>query len=273
VKKMNIPGTTGGHISNYQASLGVIHNGQQIIAGSNNRSTKLIYPSIKLAGRVEGKECVFLLDCGATGDFISEKFIKDNQLAEEVEGLEAGLVVQFADGQEYITKKIMRAVKISVRDDAHVFNNIKDLPILPLIGYDAILGMPWLREHNPDVDWCLGTIKPRLSCSAIIEPVCPEGISEIDKNKLNQSLIGVKEEIVNVIMRYKELFREELPLGLPMQRPIEHNIELKSEAEPVNMKPWRININDSEEIDRQVSEHLAAGRIRLSTSPYNAPNY
>lgn len=33
------------------------------------------------------------------------------------------------------------------------------MKILPLGTYDAILGMDWLEEHNPDIDWVAKTLK------------------------------------------------------------------------------------------------------------------
>jgi hypothetical protein len=28
-----------------------------------------------------------------------------------------------------------------------------ELAIIPLVGYDVILGIPWLQRHNPSIDW------------------------------------------------------------------------------------------------------------------------
>jgi hypothetical protein len=34
-----------------------------------------------------------------------------------------------------------------------------DLVVLPIQGYDAILGMPWLKQENPTIDWSAGLVK------------------------------------------------------------------------------------------------------------------
>ena len=39
--------------------------------------------------------------------------------------------------------------------DSDVFHTI------PLVGYDAILGMPWLKRLNPDIDWVRMTVRTR----------------------------------------------------------------------------------------------------------------
>jgi hypothetical protein len=213
------------------------------------------------------------VDCGATGDFISEKFIEENGLNSRSSILKPGLKVVLPDGKEYVSEKILRTAVLEVISGHHVFKDKRDLPILPImIGCDIILGMPWLIDHNPDIDWRAATISPRAFCRAVTEIVDSEPLSEKDRVKLNESLMGVKKEIADLVNKYADVFREELPKGLPMNRPIEHHIELKPDAEPVYVRQWRVSLKDSEEIDRQVEANLLAEKIRPSTSPFNAPN-
>ena len=35
------------------------------------------------------------------------------------------------------------------------------MTVIPLSGYDMILGKPWLAEHKPDIDFSLNTIMVR----------------------------------------------------------------------------------------------------------------
>lgn len=39
---------------------------------------------------------------------------------------------------------------------------------VPCPNYDLVLGLPWLREHNPDINWKEGTITPRPVAPALI---------------------------------------------------------------------------------------------------------
>ena len=34
----------------------------------------------------------------------------------------------------------------------------ENLLVLPLENYDIILGMPWLRKHNPNINWSTNTL-------------------------------------------------------------------------------------------------------------------
>ena len=55
---------------------------------------------------------MFLVDCGATGDFISEKFIKENGLNSRSSILKPGLKVVLPDGKEYVSEKILRTAEL-----------------------------------------------------------------------------------------------------------------------------------------------------------------
>ena len=117
--------------------------------------------SLRINGLILGQRCKFLVDSGATGDFISSKFIINHRLQSRCSELVPALEIEMADGTIYKSKKVIKLADIRGRTDEE-FNGKRDLVVLPLKGYDAILGMPWLNEVNPDIDWKLGIIKPRL---------------------------------------------------------------------------------------------------------------
>jgi hypothetical protein len=228
--------------------------------------------SFILKATLYGKPCKFLIDSGATGDFISTKFIERHRLNRYCKRMVPELTVEMADGQLYISGWVMENASIIMDTEGMDCN--RDLIALPLNGYDAILGMPWLEDVNPDIDWQRGTIRPRIRIDAINNGHDSdlEQLSDADKVRLEESLVDVDNDMISLVNRYREIFREDLPAGLPMSRPIEHSITLVDGAQPVNLKQYRLSYKDQAEIDRQVEEHLAAGRIRRSTSPFNAPS-
>jgi hypothetical protein len=228
--------------------------------------------SLMLKGTVNGIACNFLIDSGASGDFISTKFIERNRLNKYCVKMAPEMVVEMADGQSYVSDLMMKNGSVNI--DTGGFNDIRDLVILRLEGYDVILGMPWLEEVNPVIDWKRGTIEPRVSLNTINNENDSEleQLSDADRDRLKESLIDVDQDMVTLVNRYNEIFREDLPAGLPMSRPIEHRITLVEGSQPVYQKQYRLSYRDQAEIDRQVEEHLAAGRIRRSTSPFNAPS-
>jgi hypothetical protein len=129
------------------------------------QNTRKTHPSIKIKGLLMGRPCVFLIDCGATGDFISSRFIQDNDLRAYC--TKHSLMVSFADGREYESRKELSNAYWSGGDFKESDRNFTIID-LPDNTYDAILGMPWLVSENPVVNWKKGTIyqrSPRLTDS------------------------------------------------------------------------------------------------------------
>jgi len=90
-------------------------------------------------------KAVSLIDCGATGNFVSESFVKKCGLTPQ----ECPLRVCLADGRTTESVGILHDVRVRIGTYAERM----DLIVTPLQGYDIILGMAWLEEYNPPVDW------------------------------------------------------------------------------------------------------------------------
>jgi hypothetical protein len=99
---------------------------------------------IKLPGFVGSTPAVVLVDCGATGNFVSKSFAKANGF-----NLESSPdTVQMANGHLQPADGVYRA-RLSIGS----YRDSLDLTATTLEGYDVILGMPWLHQFNPKVDW------------------------------------------------------------------------------------------------------------------------
>jgi len=61
------------------------------------------------------------------------------------------------------------------------------------------------------------------------------------------------------------------PTGLPPCRSHDHAIVLKSDAQPMCVRPYRYPYFQKEEIERTVWELLESGVIKLSQSPFSSP--
>ena len=68
----------------------------------------------------------------------------------------------------------------------------------------------------------------------------------------------------------KDVFRPELPEGLPPRRSIDHAIET-GDARPVNKNAYPLSAQQLREQTRQIEELLKRGLIRESVSPWGAP--
>jgi hypothetical protein len=74
-----------------------------------------------------------------------------------------------------------------------------------------------------------------------------------------------------LLQQYADVFPNDLPPGLPPLRGIEHQIDLIPGAQLPNRAPYRINPEETKEIQRQVQALLDKGYIRESLSPCSVP--
>ncbi|CAI5484152.1 unnamed protein product [Closterium sp. Yama58-4] len=100
----------------------------------------------------------------------------------------------------------------------------------------------------------------------LYEVVASEKIADIDT-----LCAAVPDDVASIIRRYPEIFADDLPDGLPPQRPEDHRIELEPGAKPTVRSQWRLSQPELDELRKQLDYLLSKGFIRPSTSPYAAP--
>jgi hypothetical protein len=101
-----------------------------------------------------GFKASVLFDSGATYSFVSSMFVKLPRLS--VRTLEVGLAVAIPVGKTVMCSRIVRGCPITI--------NMRILPanlvVLPLHGYNVILGMNWLAKHFTSIDCAHVMLKP-----------------------------------------------------------------------------------------------------------------
>ena len=68
---------------------------------------------------------------------------------------------------------------------------------------------------------------------------------------------------------FEDLFEE--PKSLPPPWPIDHTINLKANAKPVNIRSYRYPPKQKAEIVRMIKDMLSTSVVQPSTSPYAFP--
>jgi RNase H-like domain found in reverse transcriptase/Reverse transcriptase (RNA-dependent DNA polymerase)/Integrase zinc binding domain/Chromo (CHRromatin Organisation MOdifier) domain/gag-polyprotein putative aspartyl protease len=105
---------------------------------------------IKIKGSINDREAVFLVDSGSSGNFINERFIKQNKISTIRDEEQIGKQIILADGSKCRTQgKLVDQAQLKL---GTFVDNVNFLS-MPLGNYDAILGMPWLEKHNPKINW------------------------------------------------------------------------------------------------------------------------
>lgn len=242
-----------------------------------NRS--LIY----MKGSICGKMGRILLDSGASVNCVSSKWARDNKLT--LMNLAKTAEVRMADGTTYQGRMQVKdaAIKIGKYQGKATFIE------LPLPDIDVILGMPWLKQVNPSINWITARVATRDGCilhrgksgKQARRESCVNSVMSLNYPAFDKALQECGEasnaspkhvtRMRQLLESFKDIFPEELPVGLPPQRRLDHRIILKPGTAPISRKQYRIPLNYLPEFKRQIDEQLKGGRIRRSNSPYSAP--
>lgn len=231
-----------------------------------------------------------MVDGGSTGNFISAAFA--HRLGLPLIHIDHTIQVRLANG--HIDTCHKRAV-VTFSTQGYQ-ETIHATVLSSLSGADLILGMPWLKAHNPSIDWrtheiklTFGSAKPcklgpdpsvtihaRLVTSkqfahlarqhdvylAIVRPI---------KTATPETPPSEHPRATALRREYADVFPENLPPGLPPSRTVDHRIELEPGFAPPNRSPYRLSPNEQDVLKKQLGELTDHGFIRPSKSPYGAP--
>jgi hypothetical protein len=103
----------------------------------------------KIVGTVAGVPAVILIDSGATGNFVSSKFISRIPPESSLRIVASSDTIRGYDGSCQPAGGLYPSVLIRISD----YSDSLDLTVASLHDNDVILGMPWLESLNPQVDW------------------------------------------------------------------------------------------------------------------------
>ena len=163
-----------------------------------------------------------LIDCGAQGRFIDKKLALKKGIA--LTKLKTPVTPINVDGTENRSGKIEYVTWLNL-----YFDNIKmvtRLLVTDLGKEQIILGLPWLQEYNPTIDWTKGTIEIPL-----VKPT-----QSFDKMIL-RSLKIARAEIISLAPNkptweeiYKEIDSSPTLTPLSSEEPILLNIDKEKKA-------------------------------------------
>ncbi|CAN4091659.1 unnamed protein product [Withania somnifera] len=112
--------------------------------------------------------------------------------------------------------------------------------VVPMLACHVFFGRPWKFDRN----------------------VTHQGRT----NKYTFVMNG-KMHVLAPLTPYQDLFRDEMPKGLPPLRGIEHQIDFVSGSQIPNRLAYRSNLEEKKELQRKVEELLEKGLIEESLSP------
>jgi hypothetical protein len=146
--------------------------------------------------------------------------------------------------------------KVSLEFTCQGIPSTAEFLVCPIGKNQAILGMPWLQDQNPDIDW-----KEQTITLAEISKIASE--EEADPDPL-QGLPPIYHEFAKV-------FGEVEFKTLPPHRTYDLSIDLKEGAKLHHSPLYSMTEVESQALKKWIDEELAAGKIRRSESEAGAP--
>lgn len=137
-------------------------------------------------------------------------------------------------------------------------------PMTPLV-----LGFPWLKIHNPHIDWSMCNV---VSWSSFCHKSCLQ--SALPPAECASSpQVPAAPDLTSVPQEYHDLgeaFSKERALSLPPHRPYDCGIELLPGATLPPGRLYNLSRPERESMEIYIKDSLTAGIIRPSSSPVGA---
>lgn len=103
---------------------------------------------------VEGIDVAAMIDSGATSVFVNHQFVDKNKVV--TYKLFKPIAVHNVDGTSNKAGYIEKWCRLRLWTGT--YNKVVDFLITDLSSEDMILGLPWLREVNPTINWESGDV-------------------------------------------------------------------------------------------------------------------
>jgi hypothetical protein len=142
-----------------------------------------------------------------------------------------------------------------------------DLIILGTKALDVVLGMDWMSKYHGHIDCARKAITVTSSDGVQIEHIATMSSR---KAYYKKSISRPTLSQVLVVCEYPDVFPEDLP-GMPPDQDIKFIIELIPRTAPIAQRPYRMNPQELEELEKQLADMLSKGLIRPSASPWGSP--
>ncbi len=208
-----------------------------------------------------------LIDSGAEDNLIDHDLAL--QLGCEWQPLEKAIPAIALNGKCFAqVTHLSSPIHLLISGNHHEYMHFK---IIANLHSPVVLGYPWLFQHNPQIDWEHGRIESwssncHFSClqSALPPTGGAKGTEKPESPSIDLSAVP------SVYHDLKEVFRKEKGLSLPPHRPYDCSIDLLPGAPLPTSRLYKLSRPEREAMQSYISDSLAAGIIRPSTSPLGA---
>jgi len=108
-----------------------------------------IMVKIQLHGKNESVTINAMIDSGGTEDFIDSEVFDKHGIKMVI--AKNPREIYLADGKPSAMGSVTHMTKVPMDISSH--RELATFQVVNLQNHEVILGMPWLRQHNPTIDW------------------------------------------------------------------------------------------------------------------------
>ena len=214
--------------------------------------------TLQLRVRVGEADFTALIDTGSTHSFIGEDAARRAGLCIEPR---PRLTATVANGERVACPGVLRRAPVLI--DGLEFQ--VDLFIMPLAGYDVVLGTNWMAPLG-DIVWNLAA--GTMAFQHAGRSVCWRGITPRTPARLHAAEAATP--VLDALLDdFHDVFAS--PSGLPPERGRTHRIILKPDAVPVAVRPYRYPAAHKDELEKQCDAMITQGIVRRSDSAFSSP--
>ncbi|QRV99192.1 Transposon Tf2-11 polyprotein [Ceratobasidium sp. AG-Ba] len=205
-----------------------------------------------------------MVDSGATSVFIHERIVKEFKIP--TIKMDKPKKLRVIDGREIDSGVVDKYVQLEIEIFGH--SKILSAYVVNTGHNDLVLGMSWLKCHNPAIEWKKGWVTFN---SEYCRDNCLHHAPQVLAGKtpgLELKAVGLLPDIYKM---YANVFTEGEMTELPPHRPFNISIDLKPGAIPRHGPIYSVSVKEDEELKKNINNQLAAGHIRPSKSPMASP--
>ncbi len=207
-----------------------------------------------------------MIDSGAAGNFMSLNFAQEHDIP--LIRCLSPLAVEAVDGRPLGTGKITPLTSRLKLTTGALHQESIQFYIIPTVHASVILGLPWLRRHNPNISWRDSQIinwgaNCHTQCISQVQPLGVQTVSVAEIDEEAQALPSVYRDLIVAFSKTKAS-------QLPPHRSSDCAIDLLPDAVPPRGRIFPLSQPESRAMNHYIQEELAKGFIRPSTSPASA---
>ncbi|QRV96467.1 Transposon Ty3-G Gag-Pol polyprotein [Ceratobasidium sp. AG-Ba] len=195
-----------------------------------------------------------MVDSGATSTFIHKHIVKEFKIP--TLKLDKPKKLQVIDGQEIESGIVDKYIQIEVEIFGH--SEILSAYVVNTRHNDMVLGMSWLKCHNPSIELKKGWV---TFDSEYCKNNCLHHSPQVLAGKVPNLELKAVEMLPDIYQAYADVFTEgEMTEPLP-HCPFDISIDLKPGAVPRHGPIYSVSIKEDKELKKNINNQLVAGHI------------